>query len=72
MDKVKFIKMRIADLGSFFSDVFEVVISFDNDRHHSVALKKGTSRDEVVCSLRMFAEQIDRDKTSVSGESNAK
>ena len=39
----------------------EVIISFNNDRHHSVEFKVGDSPGDVVAKLRKLADHIKYD-----------
>ena len=47
---------------SGYGENFELIVDFDNDRHHAVAIDKGDTRDEIVRKLKMFAMQIEHDK----------
>ena len=37
------------------SNSYEIVIDFDNDRHHALMIEKGISKKELVRKIRNFA-----------------
>jgi len=39
----------------------ELILDFDNDRHHSCIFKKGDSRDLVIQNLRLLADNLEHD-----------
>ena len=39
----------------------DLIVDFDNDRHHAVYLEKGYTCDEFVYALRSFATAIEHD-----------
>lgn len=39
----------------------ELILDFDNDRHHSAIFNKGDSRDVVVKKLRLLADNLEHD-----------
>ena len=39
-----------------------VIISFDNDRHHSVEIKEGSDSNLVAMAFRMLADNIQNDQ----------
>ena len=42
--------------------VGELVVSFNNDRHHAMRIERGDSRDLFVKKLHLFAHQIQQDE----------
>lgn len=47
---------------SGYGENFDLIVSFDNDRHHAAAIDKGDTRDEIVEKLIKFARRIKRDE----------
>ena len=43
-------------------DSFELIIDFDNDRHHLVNIPQGVTEEGVARILTIFAMQIDMDE----------
>lgn len=43
-------------------DIFELRVSFNNDKHHAVYLEKGDSPDKVAAKLHLIVGSISTDK----------